>query len=242
MRSMQFGRGSRNLPTRLLTLQQRLFVIANRRSWTIEANDGVIATAGFLEGFTGAGASERSILLTAMIATVVGCLSVAGTKWSEVAAEREAQVRFADKERADLLSRPEAEFDKLVCYWASKGLSPELARKVSEELTATNPLGAQLETEYGFSEPMPPELPILIGIGAGASYGLGAMIPLTITFLVPVSIEAWAIIAAVVTALAVTSLVASRSAQVSASRMLIRSLTVGATTMAASYGAGILLL
>src|SRR5215472_5472771 len=96
------------------TLWGRLFDVANRRSWTIEANDGIIATAGFLEGFAGAGASERVLLYTASIAATVGGLAVAGTNWAEAAAERDAQVLLTEQEQRELASDPAAELDELV--------------------------------------------------------------------------------------------------------------------------------
>jgi VIT1/CCC1 family predicted Fe2+/Mn2+ transporter len=56
--------------------------------------------------------------------------------------------------------------------------------------------------------------------------------------LAPVAVETWAIVVAVIVALTFTSLVAARSAHVSARRMLVRSLVVGTTTMGISYVAG----
>lgn len=48
------------------------------RSWTQVANDGIIATAGILEGFSGAGASDRTLVTAATTATIVGMLGVGG--------------------------------------------------------------------------------------------------------------------------------------------------------------------
>ena len=48
------------------------------RSWTQNANDGIIATAGILEGVAGAGASDRTLITAATTATIVGMLSVGG--------------------------------------------------------------------------------------------------------------------------------------------------------------------
>ena len=67
------------------------------RSWMIDANDGIIATASLLQGFAGAGASDRLLLLAATAATIAGGLSAGGAKWAEVAAEREAEQRLAPR-------------------------------------------------------------------------------------------------------------------------------------------------
>jgi hypothetical protein len=63
------------------------------RGWTIDANDGIIATASLLQGFAGAGAGDRLLLLAATAATIAGGLSAGGAKWAEAAAEREAEQR-----------------------------------------------------------------------------------------------------------------------------------------------------
>jgi VIT1/CCC1 family predicted Fe2+/Mn2+ transporter len=50
------------------------------RSWSVVANDGIIATAGILEGFAGAGASHATLVTAATSATVAGMLSVGGAE------------------------------------------------------------------------------------------------------------------------------------------------------------------
>ena len=39
------------------------------KSWVVEANDGIIATAGLLEGFAGAGADDQLLITAALAAT-----------------------------------------------------------------------------------------------------------------------------------------------------------------------------
>jgi hypothetical protein len=43
------------------------------RSWTQIANDGIVATAGILEGFAGAGASDRTLVTAATTAPSWAC-------------------------------------------------------------------------------------------------------------------------------------------------------------------------
>src|SRR5215469_11534088 len=67
------------------------------RSWTQVANDGIIATAGILEGFAGAGASDHTLITAATTATIVGALSVGGAEWAEAAGERDGQLSAAEE-------------------------------------------------------------------------------------------------------------------------------------------------
>jgi len=213
-----------------------------RRGWIIDANDGIIATAGLLQGFAGAGAGDRLLLFTATAATIAGGLSTGGAKWAEDASEREAQLSIARLEQSELESDPATEMEELAEHWRERGLEPELARVVAERMTEHDALAAQLESEYGFDEPMPAAIPVLSGTTTCLAFVTGALIPLLITYYAPVEIETWAIIIAVAIALTLTSIVSARAAHLSATRTIGRSLTVGGLTLLVSYLAGELLL
>ena len=212
------------------------------RSWTIEANDGIIATAGLLFGFAGAGASNRVLVFTATAATIAGGLSVGGASWAEEAAERDAQLLYAKRESNDLATDPHGELEELTRHWEERGLSPDTAKEVARQLNAHDALAAQLEWEYSFDQPMPATFPIWFGVGAGLAYMVGALVPLLITYFAPVDVEPWAILAAVTVTLVLSSLVAARAGQLMPRRMLARTLTVGVLTLTVSYAAGELLL
>lgn len=223
-------------------LRERLRDASAHRSWTIDANDGVIATAGLLFGFAGAGASNRVLLFTASAAAIAGGLSVAGASWAEQAAERDAQLLAAKRERDDLARDPEAELAELARHWEERGLTPETAREVARQLHAHDALAAQLEWEYSFAEPVPATFPIWFGLGAGVAYVLGALVPLLITYFAPVDVEPWAILTAVTVTLVLSSMLSSRTGQLIQRRMLARTLVVGVLTMAVSFVAGEFLL
>ncbi|GAA0423392.1 VIT1/CCC1 transporter family protein [Leifsonia naganoensis] len=214
---------------------------ASLRSWTVDANDGIIATAGVLEGFAGAGASDATLLTAAIVATVAGGLGLGGAKWSEEAAEREAQLRVAREEAAQLELSPDEEVAELAGYYERKGLTPDLALQVAEQLTAADALGAQLEAEHGIREVMSRAAPVWAGVTATAAFVLGALVPLLITILVPGRLEAWAVLLAAIVSLILTSIVSARSGGTGVLRTIARSLTVGVGTLGASYLAGLLI-
>jgi len=223
-------------------LRARFRDAAAYRSWTIDANDGIIATAGLLLGFAGAGASNRVLLFTATAATIAGGLSVGGASWAEEAAERDAQLLYATRERDALVIDPHGELEELKRHWEERGLTSETAAEVARQLSAHDALAAQLHWEYRFDQPMPATFPIWFGVGAGLAYTAGALVPLLITYFAPVDIEPWAILAAVVVTLVLSSFVAARTGELMPRRMLARTLTVGVLTLAVSYTAGELLL
>jgi VIT1/CCC1 family predicted Fe2+/Mn2+ transporter len=208
------------------------------RSWTLVANDGIIATAGILEGFAGAGAGNRTLITAATTATVAGMLTVGGVEWAEAAAERDAQLVAAEEEAAEIARQPGVEHAELVAYYEAKGLTPQLAREVADQLMAHDPLDAQLESEHGILEIVSRAETVRTGIGSAIAYLLGAAIPLTVTVAAPVAVESSLILAAVVVSLIVTSGLAARTGHTNLSRTLVRTLTVGLGTMAVSYLVG----
>ncbi|MBN9177563.1 MAG: VIT1/CCC1 transporter family protein [Microbacterium sp.] len=211
------------------------------RGCVIDANDGIIATASLLQGFAGAGASDRLLLFAATAAMIAGGLSAGGAKWAEEAAQREAEQRLAAEERAELEADLHGEITELAAHWESKGLTPETALAVAEQLTAHDALAAQLESEYGIDELMAAAAPVWSGISAAIAFMIGAAIPLLITWLAPVQIEDTVIVIAVIVSLTLTSVIAAKAGHLTVWRVLVRSLTVGIGTMAVSYLAGLVL-
>ena len=208
------------------------------RPWSVVANDGIIATAGILEGFAGAGASHATLVTAATSATIAGMLSAGGSEWAEAAAEREAHLTAAEEETADRARQPDVELAELVAYYEAKGLGPKLAREVAGELMARDALDAQLESEHGILEVKSRSDVVRAGVGSVIAYALGAAIPLVITLSVPVGVETWAILVAVLVSLTVTSIVGARTGRMNLRRTLTRTFVVGIWTLSVSYLVG----
>ena len=208
------------------------------RSWNQVANDGIIATAGILEGFSGAGASDRALITAATTATIVGMLSVGGSEWAEAAAERDGQLSAAEEEAAEIARQPDVEHAEVVAYYEAKGLTPQLAREVADQLMARDAVDAQLESEHGILEIMSRAETVRAGVGSAIAYLLGAAIPLIITLAAPAAVESSLILAAALVSLIVTSSIGARTGHTNLSRTLARALTVGLGTLAISYLAG----
>lgn len=97
------------------------------------ANDGIIATAGLLEGFAGAG-----LITAATTATLVGMLS-GGAEWAEAAAERDGQLTAADEEAAEI-AQLESERDILEIMSRAETVRAGLGSAVAYLLGAAIPL------------------------------------------------------------------------------------------------------
>jgi hypothetical protein len=104
----------------------------------------------------------------------LACSPQGCAKWAEVDAEREAHLLAATGEASSLAARPEAELKELIACYEAKGLTPELAREVADELTAPNALAAQLDREHGIRTVV---RTLAVGLGTLAvSYASGQLI------------------------------------------------------------------
>ena len=219
----------------------RLRDYASPRQWAVDANDGIVAAAGLLEGFAGTGAAEPALVTASAAMMIAGSFAVGGAKWSEAASELDAERRIIAAESAELAEDPERELAELAAFWEGRGLDPELARRVAEQLSARDALAAQLEFEFDIDHPTPGWQPVWAGAASGLAFLVGAVVPLLITVLAPVQIETWVILLAVALSLLGCSLIAARSGGMSLRRTIGRALTVGLGTLLVSSIVGSIL-
>ena len=101
-------------------------------------------------------------------------------EYVSVSTQRDTEMALLAKERRELAEEPEAEFNELVGLYEAKGLSPETARSVGEELTERDAFAAHIDIELGID---PDELtnPWHAAISSAVSFTVGAMLPLLAT-------------------------------------------------------------
>src|SRR5262249_50422633 len=127
----------RAVPPARLTMPARGWWDADRlRSHVADANDGIIAVAGIVEGLTGAGASDVVVFAAVLAAAVSGAVALGAAKYSESSTEREGEAALIAEERRRLEMGPEEELAELAALYEARGLSAGLARAVAEELSA----------------------------------------------------------------------------------------------------------
>jgi VIT1/CCC1 family predicted Fe2+/Mn2+ transporter len=208
------------------------------RSMIVETNDGIVATAGVVEGFAGAGATGPSLVIAALSTMVAGGIALAGARYAEEAAEREARLAVIEQERRQLALSPEQEMAELAALYEAKGLSSDLAREVASELSAANALAAHVEVEHGLSMRDARFAPLAIAAAAGLAFALGSAIPLLAVLIAPDDWRPGVVFVAVIVSLAITSLILARLGRTHASVVMVRSVLVGVTAMVLSLAAG----
>ncbi|WP_181719961.1 VIT1/CCC1 transporter family protein [Nocardia gipuzkoensis] len=203
------------------------------RAGVLGANDGIVSTAGLVVGVAAA-TTDTAALFTAGIAGIsAGAISMAVGEYVSVSTQRDSERALLAKERRELREEPDYELAELTGIYQAKGLTPETARKVAEELTAHDAFTAHAEAELGLN---PAELtnPWQAALSSAVAFTLGALLPLLAILLPPVTARIPVTFAAVLTALALTGSVSARLGGSSRGRVVLG----GALAMAVTYGIG----
>ena len=116
---------------RLAAAAERGFDAAWLRSLLVEANDGIVVTAGIVEGLAAAGADAKSILIAGFSAMAGGAIALGGARYAEEAAELDARLAIEAEEQRQLNLSPEQELAELVDLYERRGLSSALAHRMS---------------------------------------------------------------------------------------------------------------
>src|SRR3954469_16401013 len=147
------------------------------RAGVLGANDGVVSTAGLVVGVAGATDSRSALLTAGLAGLLAGSLSMAAGEYVSVSTQRDSEQAALALEREELATTPQAELDELTGLLQDRGISPELAREVAEQLTARDALGAHARVELGID---PDELvnPWHAAWASFVSFTAGALLPL----------------------------------------------------------------
>ncbi len=207
------------------------------RQRIIDANDGIIATAGIIEGLAGAGATGLTMLIGAVVAMIAGGAALGGAAYTEAASEREAELELIEEERRQIALSPQEELEELTRIYVDRGVSPDLAARVAAELSSRDPVKAHLQDEHGLVTPGKTR-PLRVAVAAAAAFALGAGIPMMAILLAPGRMRIPATLVVVVVALCVTSWITARAGGGDVRRVAARSVTIGLSTMLLTLGIG----
>ena len=207
------------------------------RAMVLGANDGIISTACLVLGVAAASASRSAILTVGLAGLVAGAASMALGEYISVSSQRDAENANIAKEKWELANVPERELEELTAIYVHKGLNPDLARQVAEELTAGDALKIHLAEELGISEHSRAQ-PIEAMVGSAVAFAVGASVPLISIALASTSNRIAVTIAIVVVALLGLGAAGARAGGAHPVRPIIRVVIGGLIAMAFTMAIG----
>ena len=207
------------------------------RAGVLGANDGIVSTAGLVVGVAGATTGRPAILTAGVAGVVAGAVSMALGEYVSVSTQRDTERALLAKERAELAEYPATELAELTGLYIAKGLRPETARRVAEELTANDAFAAHADAELGI-DPTALVSPWRAAGASAVSFVAGSLLPLAAILLPPASLRVPVTAAAVLLSLALTGAASARLGTSPVGRAVTRLLVGGALAMAVTYGIG----
>ena len=154
------------------------------RAAVLGANDGIISIAGLLVGVAATGASTNAVLGSGVAGIVAGAMSMAAGEYVSVQSQADTETADIAKETRELAEEPEHELQELTHIYVKRGLSPELAAQVAQQLTVHDALGAHKCDELGITDALRAR-PLQAALASAGAFTAGALLPIAAVVLAP---------------------------------------------------------
>lgn len=154
------------------------------RAAVLGANDGIVSTASLIVGIAASNAPASNVLLSGVAGLVAGAMSMAAGEYVSVSSQSDTEKADLDREREEIATQPAMEHEELAGIYVKRGLAPDLARQVADQLMAKDALGAHARDELGISE-ISTARPIQAAFTSAATFAAGAALPLLAVILSP---------------------------------------------------------
>ena len=169
--------------------QHRTHRIGWLRAAVLGANDGIVSTASLIVGVAAANAGRGELLLAGIAGLVAGAMSMAAGEYVSVSSQADTERADVAREQDELATQPEFERRELAAIYVLRGLTPDLATQVAEQLMAHDALGAHSRDELGMSDVVSAR-PVQAGLTSAATFAVGAALPLITCLLTPTPVVA----------------------------------------------------
>ncbi len=209
------------------------------RAAVLGANDGIVSTASLVLGVAAAGAGSQNILIAGVAGLVAGAMSMAAGEYVSVSSQADTEYADLERERKELIDDPAHEHAELAEIYMERGLDEELASRVAFQLMKHDALGAHARDELGISEVLTAR-PIQAALASAGTFSVGAVMPLLVVLLAPVTALMWAVSASSLLFLALLGALSAGAGGASVVTGAVRVTFWGALAMALTAGVGAL--
>jgi VIT1/CCC1 family predicted Fe2+/Mn2+ transporter len=179
------------------------------RATVLGANDGLISTSSLVVGVAAAQSARDPVLLAALAGLVAGALSMAAGEYVSVSSQADTERADLARERHELTTAPDLERAELAGIYVARGLTPELAGQVADQLMDHDALAAHARDELGISETTRAR-PIQAALASAAAFAVGAAPPLLLVLFLPLAVLTPAVMASSLVLLSVLGGTAAR--------------------------------
>jgi VIT1/CCC1 family predicted Fe2+/Mn2+ transporter len=203
------------------------------RAAVLGANDGLISTASLIVGVAAASPSRNEVLVAGVAGLVAGAMSMAAGEYVSVSSQADTEKADLARERRELAEHPEAELSELTQIYVGRGVAPDLARQVAQQMMARDAFAAHARDELGLA-PHVIARPVQAALTSAATFAVGAAFPLLVAILAPARGLTWTVSLACLIGLAALGAIGARTGGSDVVRGSLRVMFWGAVAMAAT--------
>lgn len=146
------------------------------RAAVLGANDGIVSTSSLIIGVAAANTGASAILLAGFAGVVAGAMSMAAGEYVSVSSQSDTEKADLEQERKSLDENVEFERHELAEIYEARGLTPDLAIQVADQLMAHDALGAHARDEIGLTDGNAAR-PVQAALSSAATFTVGAALP-----------------------------------------------------------------
>ena len=225
--------------SRLHTERHLVSRIGWLRAAVLGANDGLVSTGSLIVGVAAASASSSDVLVSGIAGLVAGTMSMAAGEYVSVSSQSDTEQADLARERSELSSQPAFEHEELALIYVKRGVEPNLARQVAEQLMARDALGAHARDELGISE-VATARPVQAALTSAGTFATGAVLPLFVVLVSPRSMLVPVVSIASLVFLGLLGAIGARAGGAHVLKATLRVTFWGALAMALTAGIGAL--
>ena len=207
------------------------------RASVLGANDGIVSTASLILGVAASGASVQNIIVAGSAGLVAGAMSMAAGEYVSVSSQADTETADLTREAKELSANPKEEHAELTKIYIERGLNESLASEVATQLMQHDALGTHARDELGISEAMSAR-PVQAALASAGSFVVGAVFPLLIVVLIPVTNHFWFVAGGSLFFLALLGAVAGYTGGAPVVKATVRVTFWGALAMGLTAGVG----
>jgi VIT1/CCC1 family predicted Fe2+/Mn2+ transporter len=214
---------------------------ADRIGWiravVLGANDGIVSTASLIIGVAASQAAGDNLFTVGMAGLVAGAMSMAAGEYVSVSSQTDIEKAELTLEKSHIQKNWILEVEELASIYQKRGVEPQLAKQVAEQLMEKDAIGSHARDELGMTD-LSQGNPLQAAIYSAVSFSAGASLPVLMVLLVSQAALIPAVICISLLSLVVLGSISAQVGGASKTKGALRVLFWGSLAMAVSMGVG----
>lgn len=207
------------------------------RAVVLGANDGIVSTASLIIGVAASQAAGDNLFTVGIAGLVAGAMSMAAGEYVSVSSQTDIEKAELTLEKSHIQKNWILEVEELASIYQKRGVEPQLAKQVAEQLMEKDAIGSHARDELGMTD-LSQGNPLQAAIYSAVSFSAGASLPVLMVLLVSQAALIPAVICISLLSLVVLGSISAQVGGASKTKGALRVLFWGSLAMAVSMGVG----